>query len=326
MKRKHYVYAAYLAVVSSLPILKGNVPFQEILKAIIAKIAEIISIKTLDNINDKLHTHKQATDSLVTQLKAFTSKSFQLQDREDEIGRAENSTYQVAYLTNQLVSKATNRRGPAFQFYLEDIERYIKGQKFSFKQKIQENKIINFREFLSNANEKAVGRIWLAVDFCFLNSHWYLDAEDFKVIDLIKKSTELIFKGCNVYDDIADLEEDLKNQILNSVVLLALDTGLCERSDLEQDPIILKSKLERVGAITSALRLGDLMFIKGLEKLEHAKYYTSRIDVEGLKFGTYVLRLFSIRKWLLRQLNPWEFLDVFSPSISDEIMRYEQYI
>ena len=326
MKRKHYTYAAYLAVISSFPILRGNIPSQDLIKAIVAKIAEIVSIKTLDNVNDALHTHEQALRSLRMQLGAFTSPSFNLQERHDDIGRAENSTYQLALFTNQLVSRATDRRGPAFRLYLEDFGRYVKGQTSSMDQKLGGKKIINIRDFLIRVNEKAVGRIWLAVDFCFLNSFWYLDAEDLKAIDHVRTAADLIFKGCNIYDDIADLETDLQNKILNSIVLLALDNGLCEERDLARDPITLKTKLEGEGALYLALELGDLIFSMGLKELEEARDYASRIDIDGLEYGTRILRLFAMRKWLTRQHNPARLFKPLSLQVSEAITDYAKYV
>ncbi len=326
MKKKHYVYAAYLAVISSFPILRENIPSREILKAMIAKIAELASIKSLDNMNDLLHTREQAAKSLRTHLKAFTSDSFKLKERRDDIGRAENSMYQLAYLTNQLVSRATNREGVGFKIYLEDFERYVKGQIYSMKQKTKNGGILDIREFLGKVNEKAVGRVWVAVDFCFLNSFWYLYAEDLKTITQVRKAADLIFKGCNIYDDVADLETDLQDKIWNSVIFLALDKGIIEKNDLDDDPETLKYKLDKGKAMRLAIELGDLIFLNGIRKLEEAEDYASRIDVDALKFSAHIIRLFAMRKWLIRQNISWQLLESFSSNVSDDIMEYAKYI
>jgi hypothetical protein len=326
LKRKHYVYAAFLAVISSFPILRMNIPIQDILRAIIAKIAEIVSIKSLDNINDLLHTKEQAVKSLEIQLEAFTSDSFSLQDRRDEIGRAENSMYQLAYFTNQLVSKTTNREGPAFDLYLKDFFRFIKGQTLSMNQKLKKKSIVNIREFLKDVNEKGVGRIWVAVDFCFLNSFWYLDKEDFQTINHIKRGLDLIFKGCNIYDDVCDFEVDFQEKILNSVIFLALDKGIIKKRDLSNDPKVLQSKLEKDGAMYSAFELGNLLFLNGLKELDKGKNYASKIDIDALKFGVYILRLFAMRKWFIKQFKPWHISKANSLKVSDNILEYEKYL
>lgn len=326
MKRKHYVYGAYLGVLSSFPILRGNIPSEEILKAVTAKVAEIVSIKSLDNVNDVMHTREQALNSLRKQHKAFTSNDFQLEERFDYLGRIENSMYQLAWFTNRLVSDATGRRGPAFQIYLEDFDRYIKGQMSSMNQKTGSDVKVDIREFLAKVNEKGVGRVWVSVDFCFLNAFNTLDGEDMKAINLVREAIDLIFKGCNVYDDVADLETDLKEGILNSVIFLALDRGMCDERDLSGNPSSLKAKLEKRNGLYSAIQLGDLMFLEGSKKLERVKEYSDLIDVEGLKFSAYILRIFAMRKWLEKQHNPLLLLKIMSPAVSEEIMEYAKYI
>ena len=325
MKRKHYYYAAYLGVLSSLPILWGNIPNREIIKSIIAKIAEISSIKILDNINDTLHENEQVVKSLKMQLKAFTSPFFSLPRRDDDIGRSENSTYQLANFTNEMVSRATSREGPAYEFYLRDLRRYIQGQMYSINQKMNKD-LIDIHDFLKKANEKAVGRVWITADFCFLNSFWYLDKDDLASIQLIREAMDSIFKGCNIYDDIDDIWSDVHNHIINSVIYLALDQGQCEKKDIYNDPKDLIVKLEKEGAFYLALELGDLMFQKGLRLLDKAREYPNRIDIDALKFGTYILRIFSMRKWLARHKRPRQFFKPFSLKISDRILEYSKYV
>ncbi|MEM2122762.1 MAG: hypothetical protein QXE79_03910 [Candidatus Bathyarchaeia archaeon] len=326
MKRKHYVYGAYLGVLSSFPVLRGNIPLSGVLSAVTAKVAEIVSIKSLDNVNDALHTRDRALRSLMRQHLAFTSESFQLEDGFDEIARIENSMYQLAWFTNRLVSAATGRIGPAFQIYLEDFQRYIKGQMNSMKQKAGGDVKVDIGEFLSKVNEKGVGRVWVSVDFCFLDAFKTLDGGELKAVNLVREAIDLIFKGCNIYDDVADLEADLKEGILNSVVYLALDKGLCDEDDLEGETSSLKTKLERGGSPYLAVQLGDLLFLEGLRRLESAGEYTSLIDLEGLKFCAYILRLFAMRKWLEKQRNPLLLLKAASPRVSESIAEYSKYI
>ncbi len=326
MKRKHYVYAAYLGVISSLPILRENIPLSEIIKAVIAKIAAIVSIKSLDNVNDVFHSYKQAVKSLEIQLKAFTSNSFKLKEGHDDIKRAENSMYQLAYFTNQIVSKATNREGPAFKEYKEDFNKFIMGQTASMKQKFRKDSIVDIRDYLRDVNEKAVGRIWVDVDFCFFNSYWYLDSEDFKTIYHLKKGLDLIFKGCNIYDDVCDLEIDLQDNIWNSVIYLALDNNLIKTCELSDNPRILYSKVDKREGLISSIELGNLLLLNGLEEIEKAKHYASKIDIDALKYGINILRLFALRKWLIKQYVPRQFHKLYSLQVSEKIMEYEQYI
>lgn len=43
------------------------------------------------------------------------------------------------------------------------------------------------------------------------------------------------------------------------------------------------------------------MYIMGLEILEETKEYSSQVDVDTSKYSTYMLRLFSMRKWVTKQ-------------------------
>jgi hypothetical protein len=113
---------------------------------------------------------------------------------------------------------------------------------------------------------------------------------------------------------------------LNSVVLLALDKGFIDKSDVYSDPMKLKSKLERDGILYSAIELGNLMFSLGLKELNKAKDYSSRIDIDALIFSVYILRVFSLRKWLMKQHDWWKFLDSRISNVSDEIIVYTKYI
>ena len=198
----------------------------------------------------------------------------------------------------------------------------IKSEALSAK----ERDLIDIHDFLKKANEKAVGRVCITADFCFLNSFWYLDKDDLASIQLIREAMDSIFKGCNIYDDIADIWSDVHNHIINSVIYLALDQGQCEKKDIYNDPKDLIVKLEKEGTFYLALELGDLMFQKGLRLLDKAREYPNRIDIDALKFGTYILRIFSMRKWLARHKRPRQFFKPFSLKISDRILEYSKYV
>ncbi len=72
--------------------------------------------------------------------------------------------------------------------------------------------------------------------------------------------------------------------------------------------------------------MGDLIFLNGIRKLEEAEDYASRIDVDALKFSAHIIRLFAMRKWLIRQNISWQLLESFSSNVSDDIMEYAKYI
>ena len=76
-----------------------------------------------------------------------------------------------------------------------------------------------------------------------------MNDKNMETIYNIRRAVDYFFKGCNIYDDVADLKEDLSLDITNSVVLLALDRGLIKEKDLENDKKILIEKLKKCKAI-----------------------------------------------------------------------------
>lgn len=329
LKRKHYHYGAYLAVVSSFPILSKAMDDKTILDPVIAKTSEISSIKALDNLNDEHHSNEWALKTMELQRQAFLDQGFQLPNAETPLSRAENSTYALAALTCQILSSHVDFDSATYKVFQADLDKYFKGQMDSMLQKINgrdENARIDIKTFLTSINEKGVGNIWVDVDFCFLEAFQSLEEGEYQAMADIRKAIDLIFKGCNVYDDIADLKVDLAHNIWNSVIYLALDRGHCDENDLAQPPGEAVKSLERAGVFEEAVQLGDLIFLKGVKKLEEAKNYSKVIDVDALKFNAYLLRLFAIRKWLLEAKNPLRLIRILKPTVSDRILSYNRYI
>lgn len=315
LKRKHYVYATYLAVLSSIPILK-SVPREVLLETLLGKVAMIISIKTLDNINDLWHTEEEARSSLMRQLDFFIGRGSSYRDDGTEVGRAENFTYRLAEMTYTLLKRRGKLEGQMYRKYIQDFEKYIKGQADSMLQKKTDS--LDIKKFLKDVNEKGVGNVWIDIDFCVLEGINDLSEEEMRSLELIGKSIDLVFKGCNIYDDVADLEEDLKSGIYNSVVYLALDKGWWHR---EKGFLVTLSK-----AKIEAIRLGDLLFLKGIEYLREAKKMTKIVDVEGVQYGLKILRIFSMRKWLIRSYNPVTLASALMIKTTPSIAVYSEYI
>lgn len=315
LKRKHYVYATYLAVLSSLPILR-TVPRDVLLDTLVGKVAMITSIKTLDNINDLWHTEEEARASLNRQLGVFLGRKVEFREDGTDVGMAENFTYRLAEITRDVLKCRANPKGRMFQKYIQDFEKYIKGQTDSMLQKKAES--LDIRKFLKEVNEKGVGNVWTDIDFCVLEGHTDLSEGELKSLELIGKCIDLVFKGCNIYDDVADLEEDLKSGIYNSVVYLALDKGLyCLENG--RPNVLNKAKIE-------AVRLGDLLFLKGLGYLHEAAKLTKIIDTEGIAYGLKILRIFSMRKWLTRVNNPLTIASALMIKATPSVMVYSEYI
>ncbi|WP_455279778.1 hypothetical protein [[Eubacterium] cellulosolvens] len=303
LKRKHYNYGAYLAALTSLPILSNSAQNKDILSSMIAKTSAISSIKILDNIHDKLVDKKEAVKSQREHLKAFTNNEYYIENNSDFILKAENSCMNMARWTFEAVKQGLNDDSESLQIYRKDFVDYIDGQIRSMDEKSNKTRNLpTIHEYIKKVNEKSVGKIWVDIDFCFLEKALgQLDKTDLKNILLIREAADYFFKGCNLYDDVADLEEDLSLGIFNSVPLLALDRGKIDHSDLQIEKIELMEILKRRGSIDEALQLADLIFLKGFGPLNRAKELNDVADIDALIFGAKILRMFAIRKWAFHQ-------------------------
>lgn len=335
LKKKHYYYGAYLAALTSLPILSSSASHSQVLSSMIAKTSAITSIKVLDNIHDRLTSKRDAITSQKEHLKAFTEESFDLKGSDSFLGRAENSCMSMARWTFELVAQRLGKRARTSRIYAQDFAEYIDGQIRSMDEKAEGNSPTpTIQDYIQKVNEKSVGRIWVDIDFCFLEKNLGgLDRNEFESILGVRRAADCFFKGCNLYDDIADLEEDLKLGIFSSVPLLALDRGMIEESDLRQDSQRLLRILKESDAINEVVQLADLIFLQGTKPLIDARELTKLIDVDAIVFGAKILRMFAIRKWLFheRSLNSLCKTVVSLGSlgmyrISDPIAAYAKYI
>ncbi|MEM3506806.1 MAG: hypothetical protein QW589_08985 [Candidatus Bathyarchaeia archaeon] len=337
LKKKHYMYGAYLAAISSFPILSKACKnkYSNILNSIFAKTSAITSIKVLDNINDKLHEKSRAINSLKKYLKAFINKDFQFYEPNDFIEEFENSCFMMARWAYKLVQEGLSADSPTFQMYEEDFKRCIIGQIGSTDQKKDENETtkLSIGEYLKQINEKGVGRIWLDIDFCFFEkSLGFLNDCELEAIQAIRIASDYIFKSSNIYDDVIDLNEDISLGILNSVAFLALDRGYISEKDLS-DLNNLVNKLKKNCILEEVIQLGDLILLKGLRYLFKAKQMTKMMDIDALIFSTRVSRAFTIRKWLIREKSIKStknvlksFSDFYTYQIPDYIRVYEKFI
>ncbi len=189
-------------------------------------------------------------------------------------------------------------------------------------------------DYIQKINEKSVGRIWVDIDLCLLESAiGKLTREELYVTQNIRNAADYLFKGCNIYDDVADLEEDLSLNIMNSVILLAIDRGHIEERDLKRNKKELITKLKESGSISETVSLGDMIFFEGIKPLEEVKNINSLIDIDALIYGARILRAFAIRKWMLHERSIASFYDVmksFGNHLNSRIpacvQRYIKYI
>jgi hypothetical protein len=335
LKNKHYYYGGYLSVLTSLPILTKSATYSQILSSMVAKTSAITSIKVLDNIHDKLSSKQRAVYSQFKHLGAFTEEIFDFELADDFLKSAENSCMRMARWTHDLVSGGLNRTSDTIEIYRSDFVNYIDGQIRSMDEKaVGSSQHMTIRDYLQRVNEKSVGKIWVDIDFCFLEKALgRLDENELKSTLCARKAADYFFKGCNLYDDIADLKEDLKLGIFNSVPLLALDRGKIDESDFSRDRSELLKILKRRNAIDDTLQLADLIFLKGIKPLLEARELGGTIDVDALIFGAKILRAFAIRKWLFHERT---FNSLFRTAvsfgntkmykISDHIAAFSRYI
>ncbi|MEM2942344.1 MAG: hypothetical protein QXT81_02865 [Candidatus Bathyarchaeia archaeon] len=335
LKRKHYYYGAYLSALTSLPILSSAGSRSVVFSSMVAKTLAITSIKVLDNIHDKLLSRYEAAESQRRHLEAFTAEPFDLTYQTSFLGKAENSCMKMARWTYELVADGLSRETETSRIYFADFADYIEGQIGSFDEKIEDaSPATTIQDYIRRVNEKSVGRIWVDIDFCFLEKALgRLRPAELQAVLNVRRAADYFFKGCNLYDDVADLEEDLKLGIFSSVPLLALDRGLIRESDLRRNSHELLNMLKQSGAIDEAVELADLIFLHGMKPLEEAKRLTEVMDIDAIVFGAKILRMFAIRKWLIheRSLNSLcrIAISLGTPEmyhISEPIVAYSRYI
>jgi len=334
LKDKHFYYGGYLAALSSYPILY-KIDDKMIFDAMLAKTAAITSIKILDNIDDVHYNKSDSVDSQVKHLQAFTSKHFEMPRAKEFYDRAENSCYEIARWVYQIASKDLPQSSPTWKIYLEDFQRYIDGQikSMNAKKDLNEDRP-TIKDYIQKINEKSVGRIWIDIDFCLLEqSLGRLTDEELYVIQKVRKAVDFLFKGCNIYDDVADLEEDLSMNIMNSVVLLGLDRGYIDEDDVHLDKKKLFVKLKQSGAIDETVQLGDVLFLEGIKPLEKTEKISGLVDLSALIQNAKILRAFAIRKWMFREKSASSFLNTMKSfsdhkrfRIPESVIKYQSYI
>lgn len=319
LKNKYYIYAAFLAAISSYPILYRATDQDTIRKSIFSKTAMVTSIKLLDNINDSHHTFEEAVKSQQRYLQALTSGEFNFcleSDKMEWVHRAENTAHLIA--TWAYDSMADCSESLTFKMFVEDVDEYIEGQIASFYQKRDKYLIeqMTLADFLNKVSSKCFGKPWIDIDFCFYERTLHsIDNREVISLRLINKSLDMIFKSLLFYDDITDLNEDVENGIINTTMMLGLDSEKIIAKDLDKGNSYLIKKLEKEGVIEDAMNVGNMLYLGGIDYLKEAKMYTSKIDIDALIFCSRVLRMFLLRKFVAEKKN-LQSLRIFFQSLS----------
>jgi hypothetical protein len=341
-KKKYMVYGAYLSAISSLPILYQVARDRDIISSIFAKTVAVTSIKVIDNINDRFHDFDHAIRSQQKHGQALTCNDFFLNEMNEcnlqWIKKAENSTYLMAQWTYNALVSPTSNTSEMFEKFRRDAHNYISGQIQSFYQKFNkfETTPIDLPKYLESISTKGFGKLWIDIDFCFYEkSVGEISEDDRKAMGLINKSLDFLFKALCIYDDTTDLREDLANDIINSSVILGIDQGKLSLDDLQNGYNALIKLLEERKILFDTVKLGDLCFLKSINRLLEAEKYAKQMDIQALIYCTRILRLFLLRKMVLEKRNigsvnelvlSFKGFEKLRSSIPDRILSYDKLL
>ena len=281
LKKRHWKSAAYMASATSLPVLYKQVDYNSILEAVCAKASIGSSAKLMDNLNDEVHSYKEARNSLRTYESALGHGFYEPGD--SPFVTAERSAHEMATWVYETVSS----HGPTTVFR-KDVALLVSGQVASLEHK--KGKYPSMKEYLSRICERSIGNVWIDVDLAFLD-----DEEP-----QIKEGNDHIFKSYLIYDDVQDIVRDLRNNSVNAAVILGLERGILDESDMKESPDIIEI-LEKSGIFQDLLLLGDLVFLRGVELI--SSNGRNPIDKKGLAASLGMIRMFNIRRFLAEKRN-----------------------
>ncbi len=284
LKKKHWMYAIFMAAMESLPLLYQTCPRKGILHSVLGKCYLGTSSKLLDNLNDEIHTVEEALSSLENYLGALLYGTYERKSG-SVVEMAESSACEMAAWIYQCLDTDS----PAFSLYVEDCCNLVEGQISSLKHKSAEWP--SLKEYANTIAEKSIGDVWIDIDLCNFDE---LDEE----LLLLKKGNEYIFKSSLVYDDVQDLVEDIQTQSVNSVLVRGVEEDVITLDDLEKmEPTNIVEILEKTGIVHDIICLADAFFLKGVSTFLEME--TSSVDKRGLLQSFRLVRLFNLRKLLL---------------------------
>lgn len=307
-KDKYYIHGAFLATISSYPILYKIANRENIKSAVFAKTAMATSCKILDNINDSVHSFEEAVNSQENYYRALTSGWFKFNGENLKwVKKAENSAYEVASWTYKTIVSNCGKPEVMFNVYVSDVEECVKGQLESFYQ-MKEKYVYNnltLAEYSQRISAKGIGKMWVDIDLCFYEKFLgrKISQKELKAVRSIRKSLDLLFRSLLFYDDVTDLEEDIENGIVNSTVMLGLETGKISLNDVTLETGNLIRKLKEGKVTEDIIKVGDIFYLVGIEYLNQIKKYSRLIDADALIFCARVLRLFLLRKLLKKGID-----------------------
>lgn len=347
VKEKHWSYAAFMATMSSLPLLYKACSKEEVLEAILAKTSVGTSAKLLDNLNDEIHEPSQALSSLRNMLSAYVEGGYRSREGKDPVvAGAENSAFEMGKWVFKTLSSCQFSAPRMYEAYVKDATKLFHGQLNSLVHKVRgRRELPSLVEYLRSISEKSIGDLWLDVDLCFLERGLKgFDKDELRAIRLLKAGNSLIFKSSLIYDDVQDLYEDLRTNSINSAVLLALERGVISHRDIDLlnqsrfkgDILWLADTLGQSDILLDTIRLADMIFLAGVDVVASIENpLRGTFDKRGLIQGYRLVRLFNLRKLLIRNRD-YETAKLFFSSlgnlvelkegIPDDIARLRRYL
>ncbi len=278
LKERHWKSAVFMAAATSLPLLYRGITHADMLEAICAKASIGASAKLMDNLNDEHHSYEEALISLSAYESALGKGDY---EENLCIGMAERSACEIAGWASKIMSLHDST---AFH---KDVALLVSGQVASLQHKKDEYP--SMKEYLCQICERSIGNVWIDMDLAFLN---YQEHQ-------IKEGNDYIFKSYLIYDDVQDIARDLKNNSVNAAVILGLERGILEQSEIEYNSDILEN-LEKSGIFQDLLWLGDLVFLRGIELIGEG---VNPVDRKGLAASLGLIRMFNMRRILRREMN-----------------------
>ncbi len=320
MKKKHWMYAAYMSLISSLPLLYKLCKEDDILQAAIAKTSFGAGVKLLDNLNDYCHSVEDAIYSLRNLLSAYISGLYEpkVNGNNKIINMAENSALDIsAWIYNILnVLRLENKIDITFDWYVNDAKKLIMGQIESLMHKKGSDEAPTMKNYIERIIEKSIGDVWIDIDLCFMESAMK-DCMTGKLVNslmLLKSGISMVFKATILYDDIVDIYEDIRSNSINSMLLLGMERGLIRQNvikDVNAKELI--NFLISSGILKDIVKLGDVMHITGIELIQKSisEGLEDIVDENAIIDFCDIMRLFVVRKFLIREKDiplTWHFV------------------
>ncbi|MEM0457173.1 MAG: hypothetical protein QXI01_05580 [Nitrososphaerota archaeon] len=320
MKKKHWMYAAYMSLISSLPLLYKLCEEDYILQAAIAKTSFGAGVKLLDNLNDYCHSVEDAIYSLRNLLSAYISGLYEPKINESNkiISMAENSAFDMSAWIYDILNalRLKNKINIMFDWYINDAKKLIMGQIESLMHKKRNDEAPTMKSYVERIIEKSIGDVWVDIDLCFMESAMrdYMTDKLVNSLMLLKSGISMVFKATILYDDIVDIYEDIKFNSINSMLLLGMERGLI-RQDVIKDVNTkeLVNFLISSGILRDIVKLGDIMHITGIELIQKSieEGLDDVVDENAIIDFCNIMRLFVVRKFLIREKDvplAWHFI------------------